>query len=312
MAGRPWRKWWGGDWLRDPKVGRLSAEARGVWREILDLMDEHGDDCYSVSGTAEELARMCRMTLQEITRGIIELERFDVCDVTVSKRDADRDAGVTQTVTQALRDRDGNAVVTLASRRLEREAERRQNSLEKGRKRSKRYREKKAKEGGVTLASRSRHASKTPRHARVRADSDSESSLTTETSTTNPAKARKTSDRKKAIEPVGRFEEAWDLYAHKVGRLDAVKAWNRLSDEARDLALAAIDAYVARTDPNGAGGLTRRAHFATWLNGERWLDQPGRSITTTANHHATDQRLSARQYAGLSLEDKLRRARIID
>ena len=69
------------------------------------------------------------------------------------------------------------------------------------------------------------------------------------------------------------FDGIWAAYGHKVGKASAQKAWRRLKPVEKDLAMAAVGAYVARTDPNGADGKRFRAHLATWLNGRRWEDE---------------------------------------
>lgn len=69
------------------------------------------------------------------------------------------------------------------------------------------------------------------------------------------------------------FDEAWAVYAHKVGKVPARRAWQRLSKADRSAALAALPTYVASTDPSGANGKRFRAHMATWLNARRWEDE---------------------------------------
>ena len=66
----------------------------------------------------------------------------------------------------------------------------------------------------------------------------------------------------------GDFEPAWNLYAKKVGKQAALRAWKRLPKKAREAAVAAIPAHVAATPD-----VTYRPHLATWLNGRRWEDE---------------------------------------
>lgn len=80
------------------------------------------------------------------------------------------------------------------------------------------------------------------------------------------------------------FEKAWAAYGHKVNRKNAERAWRAMSKTNRAKALEAIPAYVGRTDPQGAGGLTIRAHFATWLRAERWNDETPAAVAHTNGH----------------------------
>jgi len=71
------------------------------------------------------------------------------------------------------------------------------------------------------------------------------------------------------------FEEFWNLYDHKLSRKSAAKAWSKLNDTEKSLAINSVSAYVASTktgnDPSDRR--TSRAHAASWLNAERWTDE---------------------------------------
>lgn len=73
------------------------------------------------------------------------------------------------------------------------------------------------------------------------------------------------------------FDRAWELYAYKVQKAAAQKAWAKAMKIAdAQTVLDAIPAYVASTrlpkEPERRG-VYNRAHFASWLNGERWNDE---------------------------------------
>lgn len=76
MAGQPWMKWYVGDWKREPRLRLLSAEARGVWMEI--LMTMHEEDTYKLTGTPAELALMCGVEEDEMERGLRQLHKHGV------------------------------------------------------------------------------------------------------------------------------------------------------------------------------------------------------------------------------------------
>ena len=115
-----WIKFFVGDWRRDPKVAMLSAAGRGAWLEMILTMHDLSD-C-KVEGTVREIARMCHLDMAEVQSALQELERHGVAEVTW------RNDSVT-----------GEAIVTVVSRRLEREEKTRSDARE----RQKKYRQKK-------------------------------------------------------------------------------------------------------------------------------------------------------------------------
>jgi len=77
----------------------------------------------------------------------------------------------------------------------------------------------------------------------------------------------------KKQEVAGGFDEFWDCYPKKVGKKDALKAWNKLkpNDKLKDTIIAGIRKWNASdqwTKDNGQ----YIPHPATFLNGERWKD----------------------------------------
>ena len=66
------------------------------------------------------------------------------------------------------------------------------------------------------------------------------------------------------------FEEFWDIYAHKIDVGHARKAWTKAcqTTDPREIINAAAR-YAQGRDPRFV------AKGSTWLNGERWLDEPG-------------------------------------
>jgi DNA-binding transcriptional regulator YhcF (GntR family) len=64
------------------------------------------------------------------------------------------------------------------------------------------------------------------------------------------------------------FEVFWKIYPRKTAKATARKAWAKVEDP--QSAIAGAERYA--NDPNRVDQFT--AHAATWLNGERWLDDP--------------------------------------
>lgn len=67
--------------MHDPAVSCCSAEARGLWIDMICVM--HLNDTYEVKGTLNALSRMLRSTPDEVSRGLLELAQNDVAEVTV-------------------------------------------------------------------------------------------------------------------------------------------------------------------------------------------------------------------------------------
>lgn len=81
---------------------------------------------------------------------------------------------------------------------------------------------------------------------------------------------KRAKDRAAAAELLIEFEgDFWPAYPHKVGKADAVRAFGKARGkvELADM-LAALRRYAAKTDDRPW------CNPATWLNGERWKDQP--------------------------------------
>jgi len=101
-----------GDWLKDPAVTKCCPATRGIWLDALCAMHENGRSG-TLTGTVEQLARVCRCSPTELTAAVVELERAGAADVPQY-----------------------DSAVTLVNRRMKREAETR----EKTRKRVSRHR----------------------------------------------------------------------------------------------------------------------------------------------------------------------------
>lgn len=90
-----------------------------------------------------------------------------------------------------------------------------------------------------------------------------------------PAKPTKTRTSPSTDDP--NFDRAWELYGYKTGRVAAIKKWAQaMKIVDAETIIAAIPAYVAISrlpkEPERKG-VTIRAHFATWLHGQRWEDE---------------------------------------
>ena len=77
-------------------------------------------------------------------------------------------------------------------------------------------------------------------------------------------------DKDKIIDNV-EFDTFWNTYPIKIGKATAIKAWGKaIKKTTAQLIIEGAERYAK--DPGREAEFT--AHPATWLNGERWLDQP--------------------------------------
>jgi len=135
----PAYQWYPGDFRRDPRVIALTFESRAVWREALDAMFLDGDRGL-ISGTEEQLARMCACSVAQLRTFVTENEALNAADMTTC-----------------------NGIVTLVNRRMRKAYLKR----EKGRKRIEKYRGKRDCNADVTEGDAGCNADVTPSRARL-------------------------------------------------------------------------------------------------------------------------------------------------
>jgi uncharacterized protein YdaU (DUF1376 family) len=81
----------------------------------------------------------------------------------------------------------------------------------------------------------------------------------------------KEEEEDKDISKKSLFVEFWNEYPLKVGKGAAIKAFEKaIRTTDADIIIKGAQRY--KLDPNRVQGYT--AHAATWLNGQRWLDEP--------------------------------------
>jgi len=75
-----------GDWIKDPDLSKCSAQTRGIWIDALCAMYEAGRRGI-LSGTPEQLARICRCSPAEIVAAAEELKATQTACVTFCNGD---------------------------------------------------------------------------------------------------------------------------------------------------------------------------------------------------------------------------------
>lgn len=81
-----WFKWYSSDWRGDVGLRLCGAEARGVWCELIMLMREGTPPGHlTLDGTplsAADIARLTSLRVEEVERGLVELERRQIFSTT--------------------------------------------------------------------------------------------------------------------------------------------------------------------------------------------------------------------------------------
>lgn len=69
------------------------------------------------------------------------------------------------------------------------------------------------------------------------------------------------------------FDEFWNAFPRKVGRLQAERCWNRMNDNQRYLALRTVELWKQTVQWQSSGGIFT-PYASTFLKQQRYLDEP--------------------------------------
>lgn len=114
MPKLPYMQFYVSDWTSDCQLAMCSLSTRGCWLELLCGMHSL-DHCGVITGTAEQLARVCRCSVVEFVQAVDELRSYRIGEIT-----------------------ERNGVYTVVNRRMRREHE----ASEGSKTRQKRFQEK--------------------------------------------------------------------------------------------------------------------------------------------------------------------------
>lgn len=82
--------------------------------------------------------------------------------------------------------------------------------------------------------------------------------------------------KKKTAQPT--FDDFWQAYPLHKARMDAERAWNRLTARDKREAIAALPAYTADCQKRGIAF----KYAQGWLNGRRWTDKYDETVVPAA------------------------------
>lgn len=120
-------------------------------------------------------------------------------------------------------------------------------------------------------------------YAAERGNSTPNHSSYTPVLTTRPKRTGSAVAKPTVTEPA--FDEFWKVYPRKVAKGHAVRAWAQAVKKAPPTVII-TGAVRYRDDPNREDKFT--AHPATWLNGERWNDDPLPESGTRSERKASE------------------------
>lgn len=231
MTKRPAIMFYTGDWMKDPHLAMCSPATRGIWIDMLCLMHENSESG-RLDGDLGGLARACRCTPEQLHDALRELHEYKAAEVTVLPDDTE-----------------SYQPVTILSRRMVREYERRKYNADK----QKRHR---AKHGDEAVA--------VPLSPNA-----SPYSVAVAVSSSSTRKKVSVSD----VYNDPHFQAFWKSAYRKTSKATAAKAFTKACARADQETI--LKAWSKQNERWRAEQADKRyvPHPATWLSGERWEDE---------------------------------------
>ncbi len=231
MAKRPAIMFYTGDWMKDPHLATCSPATRGIWIDMLCLMHENSESG-KLTGTVLGLSRACRCTPDELLLCLNELHQSGTSNITPLP-----------IVTQS------HSVVTVSSRRMMRESDRRKASAE----RQKQYRDR-HRDGGVTD------------------DSQAGGECLSSSSSVSSSNAKKKRSVL-AIYDDPDFQAFWQCAYRKTGKGSAARFFDKACRDADPATI--LKAWAKQNEQWRREKAEKQyvPHPSTWLNGGRWEDE---------------------------------------
>jgi hypothetical protein len=123
-------------WRSNPSVRRASPNARCVWFELLQIMMDAGPECFSVTGSIEEIATDAAVSEEQAVDALNEIKKRNIADVEIKNSNANSNAKSALLVTR------DSVTVTVVSRFRKRRVEKAEKARKQAALRQKRFREK--------------------------------------------------------------------------------------------------------------------------------------------------------------------------
>lgn len=118
MGKRPSFQFYPGDWMKDPALSMCEPATRGIWVDLLCAIHEL-DHAGQVTGTPEQLSRLCRCSVAQFVDALTEIRLTRSADVserngivTVTSRRMKRDSIEREKINERVKKHRCNGVVT--------------------------------------------------------------------------------------------------------------------------------------------------------------------------------------------------------
>lgn len=118
MGKRPSFQFYPGDWMKDPALSMCAPATRGIWVDLLCAIHEL-DHAGQVTGTPEQLSRLCRCSVAQFVDALSEIKLTRSADVserngivTVTSRRMKRDSIEREKTNERVKKHRCNGVVT--------------------------------------------------------------------------------------------------------------------------------------------------------------------------------------------------------
>lgn len=244
-----WFKFYGGEYLSDPKIDRLTCAERSCWLTLLCLASMSNKD------------------------GLIEyVDPHNLLKKSGIEHDVyGEDNTYDNTIDVITKFQNMNMVTVVDDNTIQlNNWSNRQSMSMTGYERVKKYRENKKKTSNDNEMITSDNGND---NIRIEENRIEENRIDTKESV-------------KRIKDVGyseTFEKFWTVYPEKIGKGKAYESWKKLSTEEQDKSVVQIKLQVENNHFRNKSGVDYVPHPATWLNQKRWEDEIKERVSASAD-----------------------------
>lgn len=234
-----WFKFYGGEYLSDPKIDRLNSAERSCWLTLLCLASMSNKD-----GIIEYVNSHILLKKSGIEPDIYGVDNTHDNTIDVI------------TTFQKM-----NMITIIDDNTIQlNNWNKRQSMSMTGYERVKKYRENKRKLSNDNEMITYDNAND---NIRIEENRIEENRIDTKSKIT----------KTKEVSYTEQFEKFWNEYPEKKGKGKAYDVWNRLSQQEKDICIVAIVKQVKNNHFRNKSGVDYIPHPTTWLNQKRWEDE---------------------------------------
>jgi len=240
---QPAFQFYSGDWLTDPQLGMCRPATRGIWIDLLCGMHKL-DRSGQITGTPDQLARICRCTTVEFVQAIDEL--CATCTADVIKR---------------------NGQITVMNRRMKRQDD---------------IARKRSDAGRAGMESRWGSEANNKRHNKPDNKTITKTPASSSSSTWVKEKEKLKKEKDGVFDRrLNEFADARKLYpGTKRGLQTEFENFRRKHGDWKDAISLLVPAIRLQIQYrlNATGFVPEWKHFRTWINNRCWEEEPGQPV----------------------------------